>query len=375
MHTAVNHFNDNNAMPRDLRGDGPAAAGAGKTYAVDPAAVARLKAHVDGQKTAQTAVPSVSQTAPEPAARGEQPTAALYPAAVIEAAKKQEQATGRRSLAKVLTDDVLAIWDSWNINEGMSLSAIGQKANNQLIEVAAVEVGRYLRKYRSRRAAGAAAETAVAQPAPVQPAEPTAPEAALQETAVTEALPETAAEPFAVQKPKDLPTWLDRDYAPLRPGAGQQRAAARAGVGQVKSGNRVWGVVMSDWVTFKEAGVILGMMPRNMRKVPGFDQVATKPGAPYRGKFYNRADLERLAEYRNSGQLFQDSYADRQANNRTRAPRPRGNGKKQLKLSPNGRTVDPITYRLNRATIQQQEEAVRCGKIKPIHLPIGQAEL
>lgn len=131
---------------------------------------------------------------------------------------------------------------------------------------------------------------------------------------------------------------------------------------------------MSDWVTFKEAGAILGMMPRNMRKVPGFDQVATKEGAPYRGKFYSRADLERLAEYRNSGQLFQDSYADRQANNRTRAPRPRGNGKKQLKLNPNGRTVDPITYRLNRATIQQQEEAVRRGKIKPIYLPSGQAE-
>lgn len=243
MHTAVNHFNDNNAMPRDLRGDGPAAAGAGKTYAVDPAAVARLKAHVDGQKTAQTAVPSVSQTAPEPAARGEQPTAALYPAAVIEAAKKQEQATGRRSLAKVLTDDVLAIWDSWNINEGMSLSAIGQKANNQLIQLAGLEVGRYLHKYRMRRAApvatavaplpprpasSAKAKTAVAQPAPVQPAEPTAPEAAPQETAVTEALPETAAEPFAVQKPKDLPTWLDRDYAPLRPGPGDALAALAA---------------------------------------------------------------------------------------------------------------------------------------------------
>lgn len=129
---------------------------------------------------------------------------------------------------------------------------------------------------------------------------------------------------------------------------------------------------MSDWVTFKEAGAILGVNPRNMRQIPGFDQVATKDGAPYRGKFYRRADLEKLAEYRNSGQLFQDSYAERQANNRTRASRPRGNGKKQL--SANGRTVDPITLRLNRAAIQQQEEAVRRGQIKPIYLPNGQAD-
>lgn len=135
---------------------------------------------------------------------------------------------------------------------------------------------------------------------------------------------------------------------------------------------------MSDWVTFKEAGAILGMNPRNMRKLPGFDQVATKDGAPYRGKFYYRPDLERLAEYRNSGQLFQDSYAERQAGNRAgncvRALRPRSSSKKQLSLK-NGRTVDPITLRLNRATIRQQEEAVRAGQIKPIYLPTRQVDL
>lgn len=42
------------------------------------------------------------------------------------------------------------------------------------------------------------------------------------------------------------------------------------------------------WVTFKQAGAILGIKPSNMRAIPGFDgNVRTKPGAPYNGKFYN----------------------------------------------------------------------------------------
>jgi hypothetical protein len=123
---------------------------------------------------------------------------------------------------------------------------------------------------------------------------------------------------------------------------------------------------MTDWLTFKQAGEILGVTPRNMRQIPGFGQVRTKPGAPYNGKFYNRADLEKLAEYRKSGQLFQDSYAERQAAKRTR--------RKSVPPARNGRSVDPLTYRLNRAAIAAQEAAVRSGKLKPKYLPPGQTD-
>lgn len=176
MTTAASLLSSN--MPRDLRGSGPAEAGAGKTYDVDPAAVERLKRHIAAKQAAPpvaspTAVTIVGRTKPAEDAPAPPETvdpATLYPAAVIEAAKEQEQATGRRSLAKVLTDDVLAIWDRWN-NDGMSMNAISQKTNNGLIELAQSEVGRYLAKYRERQEEAAMPtlpqpETAVAPPAP-----------------------------------------------------------------------------------------------------------------------------------------------------------------------------------------------------------------
>jgi hypothetical protein len=266
-------------MPRDLRGGGPADAGAGKTYDVDPAAVERLKAHIAAKQAAPPvasppAVPAVRRRAePEPAEAAPalpEPAdpATLYPTAVIAAAKEQEQANGRRNLAKVLTDDVLAIWDRWN-NDGMSMNAISQKTNNGLIELAQSEVGRYLRRYRERldvaqldafpepvtetaapptspgrkavvvkKAVIAEPETAVVEPQPEpEPAadvraqtpapEPAAPviEPAPETTPVTveaetplpkpeiEAL-ETAVAPFAPQRPENLPPWLDRQWAP-----------------------------------------------------------------------------------------------------------------------------------------------------------------
>lgn len=268
----------NSTMPRDLRGGGPADAGAGKTYDVDPTAVERLKAHIAAKQAAPpvaspTAVPTVRRKEPEPAEAAPalpEPTdpATLYPTAVIEAAKEQEQANGRRNLAKVLTDDVLAIWDRWN-NDGMSMNAISQKTNNGLIELAQSEVGRYLRRYRERLEEGAMGslpqpETAVTPPAPpptpkaqrgtspgrkavvvkqaviaepetavIEPvaaadvrAQTPAPEPAAPVTApvTVEAetpLPkpeieplETAVAPFAPQRPENLPPWLDRQWAP-----------------------------------------------------------------------------------------------------------------------------------------------------------------
>lgn len=125
---------------------------------------------------------------------------------------------------------------------------------------------------------------------------------------------------------------------------------------------------MTDWLTFKEAGAILGVSPRNMRQIPGFADVATKPGAPYKGLCYNRADLEKLAEYRSSGQLFQDSYVERRAGKRRRT------AAKQVAPTRDGRTVDPLTYRLNRARIKAQEDAVRRGELKPKILPSGQTD-
>lgn len=110
----------------------------------------------------------------------------------------------------------------------------------------------------------------------------------------------------------------------------------------------------SRWVTFKEAGEILGVSPHNMRQIRGFDQqVRTKPGAPYKGKFYNRADLKKLAKNRSSGQL------------------PAG---KRVQLTPNGSTTSPLTIRLNRKKIAEQEEAVRSGKLKPRILPMRQTD-
>lgn len=265
----------NSTMPRDLSGGGPADAGAGKTYDVDPAAVERLKAHIAAKQAAPpvaspTAVPTVRRKEPEaaeaaPALPGPADPATLYPAAVIEAAKEQEQANGRRNLAKVLTDDVLAIWDRWN-NDGMSMNAISQKANNGLIELMRPDVARYLRRYRERQEIAQldnfpeptvqpVAETAVAfnrtdpgrkavvvkkadiaepetaviepDPEPVVAADVRAQTPAAEpDTAVIPAqaappLPkpeieplETAVSPFTPQRPENLPPWPDRQWAP-----------------------------------------------------------------------------------------------------------------------------------------------------------------
>ena len=265
----------NSTMPRDLRSGGPADAGAGTIYEVDPAAVARLKQHIAQKQAAApvTAPPAASQTAvsaePTPDTTGPDP-AALYPAAVIAAAREQEQATGRRNLASVLTDDVLAVWDRWN-SDGMSTHTISKKANNGLIELGQSDVRRYLLSYRKRlavaeldhfpeptRPAAATPEPktavpstspgrkavvvhqavgskpALAEPAPTEPttaapaptpAEPVAPPppvaAAADDPAPlpkpeVEAL-ETAVEPFAIQRPENLPPWLDRQWAPPPP--------------------------------------------------------------------------------------------------------------------------------------------------------------
>ena len=247
MHTATNHFNGNNATPRDLRSDGPAAAGAGRTYPVDPVAVQRLKAHIDGKQTAaapvQTAVPSVKRA--DPANVAAFPTKInprRYSPEVIAAARAQENVDGRRDIASVLTDEVLAIWS----NSGLTTKLIAKKSYNGLIEITQSQASRYLRNYRERLKAQTG--TAVAQPielvespvahtvtseaavapptlAPELPAEPEAAIAAAPETAVSE---EPVVEPFAVQKPENLPAWLDRDYAPPRPGPGDALAALAA---------------------------------------------------------------------------------------------------------------------------------------------------
>lgn len=192
---------------------------------------------------------------------------AIYPAEVIEAAKEQEQSSGRRDLSGVLTDEVLAIWHRWNAENGISMGKIAEKRHNGLIDVHQTQVSIYLGKYRKRLADGALGSspatetgTAVAQPAPTlvdtEPETPTLVDAAHQpdpepaavktvaETAVPEVDPapavestpapavgnetaapppqpeiealQTAVEPFAVERPENLPTFFDRDYTPRR---------------------------------------------------------------------------------------------------------------------------------------------------------------
>ncbi len=264
----------NNAMPRDLRGSSPTENGAGRTYDVDPAAVERLKRHIATQRTARARPVStdVTTAAPDPSH-----PAALYSPEVIAAVKAQEEAGGRRSLAAILTDEVLAVWDRLN-EDGMSLKLLGRKEYNGLIELAPNEVSRYLTKYRERLATAelsqppaAMLETAVAKVAskpaaqtavpstspgrkavvvkqavidePPTPAPIEAPETAVIEPApepVAEApaadpLPkpeieplETAVAPFQVERPENLPTFLDREYRPQRPGPGDALAALAA---------------------------------------------------------------------------------------------------------------------------------------------------
>lgn len=273
MHTVTNHLPSNGTMPRDLRGGGPADAGAGKTYDVDPAAVARLKQHMAAKQQAAPTGPVSTPPAPATATAAPEAVdpATLYPAAVIEAAKEQEQATGRRNLTAVLTDDVLAIWVRWS-ESGISATKIAQKLHNGLIDVHPSQVATYLAKYRERQEEAAMAtlpqpETAVAPPAPAAepvtkkprltgpggkavvvkqaviddtpaPAPVEEPETAVAETAVIEPAPEpvaeaaaeapaadplpkpeiepleTAVEPYTPQRPENLPPWLDRQWAP-----------------------------------------------------------------------------------------------------------------------------------------------------------------
>lgn len=247
----------NSTMPRDLREGGPADAGAGKTYDVDPAAVERLKAHIAAKQAAPpvaspTAVPTVRRkdlepaeaapALPEPAKR---PT--LYPTPVVEAVKAQK-GSQRRKLSKILTDDVLAIWDGWH-QSGMSMKDIGKKANNGLLTISQSQVSAYLGKYRERQEIAQldnfpeptvqpVAETAVIEPVPepvaaadvraqtpapepaapiIEPAPETAPVTVEAETPLPkpeiEAL-QTAVEPFTPQRPENLPPWLDRQWAP-----------------------------------------------------------------------------------------------------------------------------------------------------------------
>lgn len=229
MHTVANPFPDSKKMPTDLRGSGPAAAGAGKTYPVDPAAVERLKAHINGQKAAAP----VSRRAAADVVDPEK----IYPPAVIAAAKVQmaKPARGRR-YGDVLTPAVLEIWHQWQRRDGKTLGWIAK--NNGLIDLQPNSLSTILKKYRKER------KTAQPTPAPV----PTEPETAVaepvatlaetkvdaepgtvtkvDETAVTEAAPlpesemgagETAVAPFVPKKPENLPAFLDRDYAPARP--------------------------------------------------------------------------------------------------------------------------------------------------------------
>lgn len=92
---------------------------------------------------------------------------AVYPAAVIQAAKEQEASDGRRDLTKILTDDVLAIWHRWNAEGGISMAKIGKKRLNGLIDVHLTQVSAYLAKYRERLATAELAEPPAPDPEPV----------------------------------------------------------------------------------------------------------------------------------------------------------------------------------------------------------------
>lgn len=214
---------------------------------------------------------------------------AVYPAEVIQAAKEQEASDDRRDLTKILTDDVLAIWHQWYTEGGISAAGIAKKAVNGLIDIHQTQVSKYLTRYRERLATAelsqptaAMLETAVAKvaskpaaqtavpstspgrkavvvkqavideppptPAPIEAPETAVAETAVAETAVIEPAPEPVAEapaadplpkpeiepletavaPFAVEHSENLPTFLDREYRPQRPGPGDALAALAA---------------------------------------------------------------------------------------------------------------------------------------------------
>lgn len=295
MQTASNPFPSTNPFPRDLRSGGPNLAGAGNFYDVDPEAVANFKKIIAGQprrirpllrgekvtavgqprkkgatkmnqtQTAQgdgtrltdpdakekltallekrKAGAQESAAAP-PASSGEIDPATHYPPEVIEAAKAQERVGGRRDLASVLTDDVLAVWHKWN-ESGISAKKIGQKLHNGLIDVTQSQVSKYLRRYRERLATQPnrtaatsptqlikepkvklvtekAEKTAVSRPDP-EPVTETTPAPKPEIEAM-----QTAVEPFAVEKPENLPTFFDREYRPPRPSPGDALATLAA---------------------------------------------------------------------------------------------------------------------------------------------------
>lgn len=275
MHTATSPFPNSQTMPRDLRSGGPAEAGAGKTYPVDPEAVKRLKAHINGKATPpaeqpQTAVPSVKRTS-----QVEEPVVdlpdvsdpgAIYPPAAIAAARHEmakNEPRGRR-VTQVFTPEVVAVWLTW-LDDDVPLTWIAE--HNGLMPTTYETVNRYIEKHRSaaeriRRSKGVAAETAVSQPvqlaqAPIAPPAETAavtaqavptlvdvgpemttlvdaapqpdPEPTAEESAVEEPVePDTAVAPFVPEKPENLPAFLDRDYASRRPGPGDALAALAA---------------------------------------------------------------------------------------------------------------------------------------------------
>lgn len=181
-----------------------------------------------------------------------------YPAHVVRAAAAEAAKDGRRNLRDVLTDEVLAIWHQWNANGGKTMDWIAE--HNGLLELNGSQVSKYLRKYRKNLKAKPAVETntAVASPIklaeePIGPAAQTAaaPQPAPKDAPNTAASPpdpapepqtatmeageepefepmETAVEPFAVERPENLPSFFDREYRPPRPSPGAALATLAA---------------------------------------------------------------------------------------------------------------------------------------------------
>lgn len=137
---------------------------------------------------------------------------------------------------------------------------------------------------------------------------------------------------------------------------------------------------MNEWLTSREVGEILNVHWKNIKQVSGYGRIQRRKGAPYGGYLYKKSDVLAVAEYRASGQAKEDSYANRRRTRKTATPvkaakaAPVKRKRKSVPPARNGRSVDQLTYRLNRAAIAAQEAAVRSGKLKPIVLPMGQSE-
>jgi hypothetical protein len=281
MNMAANPFpNSTAAAPRDLR----SVARAVKTHEVDPAIVADFKAQLSQlpprirpllRDEKVTVVGQPRKAAPEqPAAEATKgatmepetknlnelqarsqngqtaPTvvgapatsrkvtklaidpAETYPASAIEAVRNEAAKNGRRNLRNILTDDVLAIWHAWN-NSGKTMNWIAE--HNSLLELNSSQVGKYLRKYREGLEA-AERPTPMPPPAPIEePAATAVPDADPEPATEPGPLPkpeiealQTAVEPFAAERPENLPSFFDRDYRPQHPGPGDALAALAA---------------------------------------------------------------------------------------------------------------------------------------------------